>query len=179
MIQTFDVAAILRRLPHLDLAGEKPAADTAADAFPMLAPFGSGGLISPWLDASVSKEEQVAIAPRDLMLDIPGLAEVGRLYAGELDVTHPLVSPLSGDLHGLAPMIVFSGTHDLLHPDSVALADKAKQAGVPMELYVEKGLPHSYAMLPTPEGRQACAIIARAVARDGSRHHKASSTGFL
>jgi monoterpene epsilon-lactone hydrolase len=81
-----------------------------------------------------------------------------------LDVTHPFVSPLSGDLHGLAPMIVFSGTHDVFHPDSVALADKAKQAGVPMEIYVEKGLPHNYALLPTPEGHQARAIIARAVA---------------
>ena len=121
-------------------------------------------LISPWLDALVGREEQVAIAPRDLILDIPGLAEAGRLYAGKLDVTHPLVSPLSGDLHGLAPMIVFSGTHDVFHPDSVALADKAKQAGVPMEIYVEKGLPHNYAVLPTPEGHQARAIIARAVA---------------
>ena len=122
-------------------------------------------LISPWLDASVGREEQVAIAPRDLMLDIPGLVEAGRLYAGKLDVTHPIVSPLYGDLHGLAPMIVFSGTNDLLHPDSAALANKAEQAGVPMELYVERGLPHSYAFLPTPEGYRARAIIARAVAR--------------
>lgn len=122
-------------------------------------------LISPWLDGTVGREEQVAIAPHDLILDIPGLAEAARLYAGKLDVTHSLVSPLSGDLHGLAPMIVFSGTHDLFHPDSVALADKARQADVPMELHIEKGLPHSYAMLPTPEGHRACAIIARAVAR--------------
>jgi monoterpene epsilon-lactone hydrolase len=122
-------------------------------------------LISPWLDALVGRKEQVAIAPRDVMLDIPGLAEAGRLYAGKLNVTHPLVSPLSGDLHGLAPLTVFSGTHDVLYPDSVALADKAKQAGVPIDLHVEKGLPHSYAMFPTPEGHRARAIIARAVAR--------------
>jgi acetyl esterase/lipase len=98
------------------------------------------------------------------MLAIPGLAEAGRLYAGKLDVAHPLVSPLSGDIHGLAPMIVFSGTHDLLHPDSTALADKARQADVPIELHVEQGLPHSYAMLPTAEGKRARAIIACAVA---------------
>jgi len=122
-------------------------------------------LISPWLDASVSGQEHAAIAPRDLMQDIPGLAEAGRLYAGELDISHPFVSPLQGDLGGLAQMMVFTGTHDLLHPDSVALANKARLAGVPIELHVQSGLPHSYAMLPTPEGREARAIIARAVTR--------------
>lgn len=123
-------------------------------------------LVSPLLDASVGGEEHAAIAPRDLVLDVPGLAEAGRLYAGALDVRHPLVSPVNGDLHSLAPMIVFSGTRDLLHPDSVALAEKVKQAGVPVELYVEPGLPHSYALLPTPEGHHARAIIARAVRRE-------------
>jgi monoterpene epsilon-lactone hydrolase len=120
-------------------------------------------LISPLLDASVSGQEHAAIAPRDPMLNIPGLAEAGRLYAGDLDICHPLVSPLQGDLGRLAPMVVFTGTHDLLHPDSVALANKARQTGVPIELQVQSGLPHSYAMLPTPEGRAARAIIARAV----------------
>ena len=51
-IQTFDVAAILRRMPHLDLARET--AGAAADAFPMLAPFGTSGLSGPgpvsWAD---------------------------------------------------------------------------------------------------------------------------------
>ena len=122
-------------------------------------------LISPWLDASVNGREHAAIAPRDLMLDIPGLAEAGRLYAGELDISHPFVSPLQGDLGGLAPIVVFTGTHDLLHPDSVTLANKAKQAGVPIELHVQSELPHSYALLPTPEGREARAIIARAIVR--------------
>ena len=121
-------------------------------------------LISPLLDASVGGEDQVAIARRDLILDIPGLAEAGRLYAGKLDVSHPRVSPINGDLHGLPPMIVFSGTRDLLHPDSVALAERAKQGDVQIELHVEPGLPHSYALLPTPEGHRARAIIARAVA---------------
>ena len=76
------------------------------------------------------------------------------------------LSPVNGDLHGLAPMIVFSGTSDLLHRDSVALAEKVKQADVRVELHVEPGLPHSYALLPTTEGHHPCAVIARAVRRE-------------
>lgn len=53
-IQTFDVPAILRNRPHLDLA--ESAADTeAGEAFRILAPFGTGGLVvggftgqTPW-----------------------------------------------------------------------------------------------------------------------------------
>jgi acetyl esterase/lipase len=122
-------------------------------------------LISPGLDFAVSRPEQRAIAARDPINDIPGTIEMGRLYAGALDVAHPYVSPLRGDMRGLAPMIVFSGTRDLLYPDSIDLAAKARAAGVPVALHLRRGQPHNYAGLPTPEGRQARAILLRAVAR--------------
>ena len=121
-------------------------------------------LISPGVNASVSRAEQRAIAARDPVQDIPGVIEAGRLYAGDLDVGHPYVSPLNGDFRGLAPMIVFCGTLDLLYPDSIDLAAKARAAGVPVELHLRQGQPHNYAGLPTPEGREARAIIVRAVA---------------
>jgi acetyl esterase/lipase len=72
---------------------------------------------------------------------------------------------LNGDFRGLAPMIVFSGTLDLLYPDSIELAAKARAAGVPIELHLRQGQPHNYAGMPTPEGWQARAIILRAVAQ--------------
>jgi monoterpene epsilon-lactone hydrolase len=120
---------------------------------------------APGVDASISRPEHMAIAARDPVRDIPGIIEAGRLYAGGLDVAHPYVSPLNGDFRGLAPMIVFTGTLDLLYPDSIELADKARAAGVPIELYLRQGQPHNYAGMPTPEGRQARAIILRAVAQ--------------
>ena len=121
-------------------------------------------LISPAADASVSRPEQVEIAARDPMQDIPGILEAGRLYAGELDVGHPFVSPLNGAFRSLAPMTIFSGTRDLLYPDSVDLAERARAAGVPVELHLLRDQPHNFALMPTPEGRQARAIILRAVA---------------
>jgi monoterpene epsilon-lactone hydrolase len=122
-------------------------------------------LISPGLDASISRPEQLAIAARDPVQDIPGIREAGRLYAGELGVGHPYISPLNGEFRGLPPMIIFSGTLDLLYPDSIALAAKARAADVAVELHLRRGQPHNYAGMPTPEGRQARAIIVRAVAQ--------------
>jgi acetyl esterase/lipase len=120
-------------------------------------------LISPGGDFSISRPEQVAIAARDPINDIPGAREAGRLYAGDLDVTHPYVSPLNGEFHGLAPMIVFSGTRDLFYPDAIDIAAKARAANVPVELHLRRDQPHNYAGMPTPEGRDARAIILRAV----------------
>ncbi|MBR1279762.1 alpha/beta hydrolase [Bradyrhizobium sp. AUGA SZCCT0283] len=122
-------------------------------------------LISPGVDASINRPEHMAIAVHDPVQDIPGIIEAGRLYAGDLDVTHPYVSPLNGEFRGLAPMIIFSGTLDLLYPDSIEMAAKARAAGVPVELHLRQGQPHNYAGMPTPEGRQARKIILRAVAQ--------------
>lgn len=98
------------------------------------------------------------------MQDVPVIIEAFRMYAGDFDVIHPFVSPLNGNFDGLAPMLIFTGTHDLYHPDIVTLANKAARAGVPVEMHVRNGLQHNYPMLPTPEGREARGIIARAVA---------------
>ncbi|RXT44869.1 alpha/beta hydrolase fold domain-containing protein [Bradyrhizobium betae] len=121
-------------------------------------------LISPAADASVSRPEQMEIAGRDPIQDIPGILEAGRMYAGELDVGHPLVSPLNGGFRALAPMTIFSGTRDLLYPDSVDLAERARAVGVPVELHLLRDQPHNYALMPTPEGRRARALIMRAIA---------------
>jgi acetyl esterase/lipase len=127
-------------------------------------------LISPGGDFSISRPEQIAIAARDPVNDIPGAREAGRLYAGDLDVAHPYVSPLNGDFRGLAPMIVFSGTRDLFYPDAIDMAAKARAAGVRVELHLRRDQPHNYAGLPTPEGRQARAVILRAVAGAPTDH---------
>ena len=88
---------------------------------------------------------QRAIAARDPINDIPGASEAGRLYAGDLDVSHPYVSPLNGDFRGLAPMIAFSGTRDLFYPDSIDIVAKARAACVSAELHLRRDQPHNYA----------------------------------
>lgn len=117
-------------------------------------------LLSPWLDATMDRPEQVAIARCDPMQDLPGMAEAGRIYAGALPPAHPFVSPLRGELRGIAPITVLTGTRDLLHPDSLALAELARRSGVPLELHVQRGQLHNFALMPTPEGRRARSLVA-------------------
>jgi monoterpene epsilon-lactone hydrolase len=117
-------------------------------------------LISPWLDAATDGPEQRAIEPRDDILAIPGLVEAGREYAGDLPVDDPRVSPIHGDMRGLPPMTVLTGTHDLLNPDSHRLREACAAAGVDLEFVEAPGMAHDYPLLPTPEGRAATRHIA-------------------
>lgn len=132
-------------------------------------------LICPGVDGTLN-QCTAAGAARDVMQDLPGMIEAFRMYAGDLNVTHPFVSPLNGNFDGLAPMLVFSGTHDLFHLDICTLANKAAAAGVPVEMHVRNGLPHNYPLLPTPEGREAREIIARTLAGFVSRGKREVAT---
>jgi len=118
-------------------------------------------LICPWLDVSMQHPDIATTEPRDPMLAAIGLREAGRLYAGELGVQHPLISPLHGELSGLPSLLLFAGTRDIAHHDELLFATKARAAGAKVELVVGDGLVHVWPILPIAEGRQALERIAR------------------
>jgi acetyl esterase/lipase len=116
-------------------------------------------LISPWLDVACPDPAQPALARLDRMLDLPGVLRMGRWYAGDLALTDPRVSPLYGDLAGLPPIQVFSGTHDLLHADAARLRARAAGQGVAVEVREYAGLGHVFPILPIPEAAHAFSEI--------------------
>ncbi|MFG3617910.1 alpha/beta hydrolase fold domain-containing protein [Nocardia sp. NPDC047654] len=117
-------------------------------------------LIGPWLDITLADPAVTRIARIDAMLDVPGLIEAGRMYAGDLPADDPRVSPIHGELAGLPPISLFSGTSDLVHPDARALVERARVEGIDIDYHECERGQHCYPMLPTREGRQARAVIA-------------------
>lgn len=119
-------------------------------------------LISPWLDATMALSGQPTVAPRHHVQASAGRVEARPLYdAGDLDVSHPFVSPLNGGMHGLPPLTVFTGTNDLFHSDSMVLAELAERSNTSISVHIGCGLPHNYALMPTSEGHEARTLIAR------------------
>ncbi|OBG28055.1 alpha/beta hydrolase [Mycobacterium sp. E3198] len=114
-------------------------------------------LISPVLDVSLANPLIGGVD--DPWLTRAGLLEFAGRWRGDLPATDPMVSPLNGDLAGLGPLTVFSGTRDILNPDARLLAEKAAAAGVDVEYREGPGLVHVYPLTPTPEGRAARAVI--------------------
>jgi epsilon-lactone hydrolase len=123
-------------------------------------------LISPWLDATMSNPAIHDVHPHDTVLSAPGLAEAGRIYAGELDPADPRVSPIHGDFHGLAPVMVQSSTHDILNADCREFVARARASGVQVDYDELTGGHHNYSLFPTRHGRAARHHIARTLTAD-------------
>lgn len=112
-------------------------------------------LIAPFVDLTMADPEALAVDPVDPWLSVPGLREAGRLWAGADDPGRWEVSPLFGRFSGVGPMLIFSGTRDVLNPQAHDLADRASSAGAAVVLVEEAGLVHVYPLLPIPEARPA------------------------
>ena len=116
-------------------------------------------MISPYLDATLPSPDTEKIDPKDLMLGIYGTHRCGELWAGETALDDPVISPLNGDINGLGFMTVFTGTHDIINPDTHRLLEKAQLLRIPMDLIEVKKMQHVYPLLPIPEAKRAIRTI--------------------
>lgn len=122
-------------------------------------------LLSPWLDLTLSHPDLPALERRDPWLNIEGTVEAGKAWAGGDDPTQPRLSPVNGDLSGLAPMDVSVGTHELCLPDVLLLQERGAAAGATLRVTVCPGAVHVYPLVPAPEGRAAAREIVEEIAR--------------
>ena len=122
-------------------------------------------LLSPWLDLTLSHPDLPALEPRDPWLNIDGTVEAGKVWAGGDDPTQPKLSPINGQLAGLAPMDVTVGTRELCLPDVLLLQERAAAAGAQLRVTVCPGAVHVYPLVPAPEGRAEARRIVEEIAR--------------
>ncbi|OBJ52398.1 alpha/beta hydrolase fold domain-containing protein [Mycobacterium sp. 1423905.2] len=116
-------------------------------------------LISPVVDLSLTNPDIAAVEPTDPWLGRDALLVFAERWRANLPLTDLRVAPLAADLAGLGALTIFTGTRDLLNPDAHVLAERARAAGVPVELQEQPGSLHVYPLMPTPEGRAARALI--------------------
>lgn len=120
-------------------------------------------LSSPWLDISGTDPRLAELDPRDPWLAVPGTHAAGALYRADVGEDDWRVSPLHGDLTGLGPITMFSGTRDILNADAHRFLPLAAAAGLAVDFYEGEGMIHNYPILPMPEGDAARAIVVAAI----------------
>ena len=105
---------------------------------------GARGLISPWLDLTLSGESMEANAVSEPTLTRGWLAECTQLYLNGTPADNPRASPLFADLHGLPPTLVQAAGDDILLSDAEVVAERLAEAGVNVELAVFDDLWHDF-----------------------------------
>ncbi len=118
----------------------------------------AAALFSPSTDLSGGSPSITLNAERDAMFDGPHLQNIANAYLQGADPTQPLASPLLGDLTGLPPLLLHVGESECLRDDALRLAQKAREAGVSVELQVFPVVAHVWQNLHRlPEARRSIA----------------------
>ena len=128
------------------------------------APLAAGWFcLSPWVDLAQSGESYVTRAGEDPSITAPYLDHAAALYLNGEDARTPLASPLYANLSGLPPLLIQVGTAEVLLDDSTRLAERAKAAGVEVELETWEGMTHVWHNNGPhlPEAAEAVENIAR------------------
>lgn len=116
-------------------------------------------LISPWVDLTMTNRDMEEYAELDPMLGIDGLRRMGEVWAGDLDLTDPRVSPIYGDLSLPMRVTVTTGDWEVLYPDTMLLVQKMRDAGADVGLITGERMIHCYPICPIPEAKGAQAVI--------------------
>jgi monoterpene epsilon-lactone hydrolase len=118
----------------------------------------AGGVcMSPVTDHTKSGESMRTKVDLDPMVHPTTSTANSNRYLGGADAKIPLASPLYADLKGLPPLLILVGTSEVLLDDSTRFAERAKAAGVSVELEVWDEMIHiwPYFAAILPEARQA------------------------
>ncbi|HWP69127.1 MAG TPA: alpha/beta hydrolase, partial [Rectinemataceae bacterium] len=121
-------------------------------------------MLSPWLDVTMSNPYMEEIDPEDPFLNIEALRKAGFSWAHGANPRKPLISPIYGDLSGLPPLHLFTGTKDVLAADCRRIRGLCMAAGAKMAYYEFENMVHDWMLLDFKEAKMAAAQIAAIVA---------------
>ena len=112
-------------------------------------------LMSPWTDMTASGESLRGRAGIDPVLTPEYMYAVREAYAGGLNPTDCLLSPLFADFAGFPPALIQVGTHEILYSDAERLAERMLAAGADCRLEVWENMWHDFQMYPSKTASNA------------------------
>ena len=122
---------------------------------------------SPWTDLAVTGTSLDENSERCAMFAGETIRRAARFYVGDADPRAPYVSPLYGNFAGLPPLLMHASTDEVLRDDTLRVADRARAAGVPVELALWARVPHVWQFFAAvlPEARASLAATQAFVRR--------------
>ncbi|MEU0520530.1 alpha/beta hydrolase [Streptosporangium sp. NPDC006007] len=117
--------------------------------------------LSPWADLTDGPRRVNRLL--DPLIPAGRVGWLARRWTIGLDARDPLVSPVFGDYTGLPPLMVVTGSTEVLRDEGRRVAERARAGGVPVRYEEWRRMPHVFALLAdlVPEARQVFWHIAR------------------
>lgn len=128
---------------------------------------GGAFLFSPWTDLAARGASIIENDEKCAMFTADTIRRGGVHYAGDMPLDDPRVSPLYGRFEGLPRLFICASTDEVLRDDAVRAAEKARAAGVPVELQIENGLVHVWPIFAPlmPEAMRTLKAVAEFMRR--------------
>lgn len=118
-------------------------------------------LLSPFVDLTLqSLSVIVASIAGGSTFSMASMALAARFYRGDLPATDPRVSPLFGGFHGFPPMLIHSSKGDILHDDTLNLAQRVRDARGDLSVRVWEDEGHAWERMNGAAARRSIAMAA-------------------
>jgi len=127
----------------------------------------AGVLFSPWTDLAATGGTIESNDGLDAMFCGAAIGRAAKFYIGDANPLNPHLSPLYADFSGLPPLLIQASSTEVLLDDARRVAQRARAAGVSVELEVWPGMPHVWQLWTPfmPEAKQALERAAQFVCR--------------
>lgn len=112
-------------------------------------------LMSPWTDLTSTGKSFQTKAEADPVLNCAYIDRMVQAYAGDRDLTDPLISPLFGDFEGFPPAYIQVGENEILLSDALRLHRTFVEKNVPVKIDIYPGMWHVFQMSPVKAARAA------------------------
>ncbi|MEO3867852.1 alpha/beta hydrolase [Nonomuraea sp. B12E4] len=134
---------------------------------------GAAICLSPWAD--LTDFPRRANRWQDPMLSAGRVRWLARRWTSGLDPRDPLVSPVLGDFTGLPPLMIVTGSTEVLRDEARRVAERARHAGVPVRYEEWPRMPHVFPILADvlPEAQLAFRHMKQFVGAVAGRHASA------
>ncbi len=106
---------------------------------------------TPWADIAKEGDSYFINEGIDRILPLYDgiLGEQAKIYAGDNDMTNPLISPVYGDFTNFPPSQLVTGTRDLLLSPTIRTHRAMRAAGIIADLNVYEGVSHGEFLIYT------------------------------
>lgn len=120
-------------------------------------------MLSPWVDLSMTNPQILEDEKKDYMNGYEGTKYAGKLWAADLKITDPKVSPIYGNFSGLGKMSIIFGGKEILTSECIRFHNLLNSENIEHNFIMYKNEGHDFAAFPTKEGKNAIKEISEII----------------